>query len=263
MQNFLESSNGQKLAKAVLGLVGMLTIFIIFQILVSAKELRNPAPTYTTISVNGTGEATSTPNIATFSFGVMAEARDVSTAQDMVTTKMNKILADLKGLGIEDKDIRTSDYSVYPKYIYEQAACVGGICPPGRQVQDGYTASQNVTVKVRKTEDAGKALALAGKDGATNISGVTFTLDDPNAPMNDARLKAIENARANAEAIADRLGVKLGRVTSYYDNGGAQPGYPVYLKEGMGGGVDAASAPSIPTGTNTANVSVNVTFEIR
>ncbi len=202
------------------------------------------------------------PNIATFSFSVSQEAKVVSDAQSTVTTKTNAILKGLKDLGIEDKDIKTSEYSVYPKYTYQSYPCSNINCPPSGQVADGYTVSESINVKVRKTEDAGKALAVAGDNGATNISSLQLTLDDPNAPQDSARLAAIDNARTKADALAKHLGVKIVRVVSFSDNGQGYPIYPMaYDVKAMG--TSGSVAPSIPVGENKTTANVTVTYEIR
>ncbi len=212
MNEFWNSVEGKRLAKSLFAALAILTAFLALKVVAAVKDLNYPSPVYNTISVSGTGETSSTPDVATFSFSVSADAKAVSDAQASVTAKTDAILSGLKSLGIEDKDIQTTDYSVYPKYVYQQIACLPGIvCQPSRQIPDGYTVSESVSVKVRKTEDAGKALSLAGDKGATNISSLSLTLDDPQAPLNAARLKAIDNAKSKAEELARRLGVHLGR----------------------------------------------------
>lgn len=242
----------------------LLTIFLAFESLSAFKDLRGTSQVYNSISVTGEGESVSVPDIAVFSFSVSADAKTVSEAQAVVTKNSDAIFAGLKDLDVEDKDIKTTDYSVWPKYTYAQAVCSQSFCPPSRQIPDGYTVSQTVSVKIRNTEDAGKALSLVGDKGATNVSGLTFTTDDPNKNINDARAKAIEDAKVKAKDLAKRLGVDLVRVTSYSDNN-FSPG-PMYYGAAMGmGGADMKerSAPSLPAGENKTKVSVMVTYEIR
>lgn len=263
MEQFLKSVEGQRIVKTIFVVLAILVAFLALKTVSLVKEISYPNPASNTISVSGTGEATSVPDIATFSFSVSKDSQNVADAQKFVTDKIGSIIPALKEMGIEEKDIKTTDYNVYPKYTYETAICRNGYCPPGRQVADGYTVSQSVSVKVRKTEDAGKALGLVGEKGATSISGLSLTLDDPNAPMNEARLKAIENAKSKAEVLAKSLGVRIVRVTSYFENGGQQPMY-AYDKAVMGmGGSEPAVAPVVPTGQNTVTSNVTVVFEIR
>ncbi|MFZ2484805.1 MAG: SIMPL domain-containing protein [Minisyncoccia bacterium] len=243
----------------------VLAVFLGVQTLGALKGLRGINPAYNSISVTGEGEAVSVPDIASFSFTVSADAKSVSDAQGQVTSKMDAILAELKTLGIEEKDIKTTDYSVWPKYTYEAMVCSSTYCPPGRQVADGYTANHSILVKIRDTEKAGEALAVAGDNGATGLSGISFTVDDPDKIMDEARAEAIKDAKEKAKTLSKELGVRLVRVVSFYDNTGGGP--MPYYAEGMGGDMmvktQANPAPTLPTGENKVVVNVTVTYEIR
>jgi len=232
----------------------ILAIFLGVQTLGGLRDLRNTDPAYNSITVNGEGEVFSIPDLATFSFSVSADAKTAALAQEQVTEKMDAILASLKALGIEEKDIKTSDYSVYPKYRYETV---------GNPIQDGFTVTHTVSVKVRKTDDAGKALAIAGEKGATNLSSVSFTVGDPEELNQEARSLAIKDAREKAKALSKELGVRLVRVVSYSDssNGGVTPFYRVAVD--MGGDAIIEKAPTLPMGENKVKVVVNVSYEIR
>ena len=241
-----------------------LAIFLAVQALGALKDLGNIEPAYNLISVVGEGEVVSIPDTASFSFSVSAEAKTVAEAQSQVTEKMNGLFTELKNLGIEEKDIKTTNYSIWPKYSYSQAVCTlqyPSYCPPGKQVLDGYTASHSVTVKVRKTYEVGKALSLVAEKGATDISNVSFVVEDEEKLIEEARAKAIKNARDKAKALADELNVRLVRVISFNENSNGRPYYEAY---GMGGDmVKAASTPTVPVGENTTTISVTVTYEIR
>jgi len=241
----------------------ILALFLAVQAIVAIKSLDTPNISYNSITVIGEGEVVSIPDIANFSFAVSADAKTVSEAQTQVTEKMNAVLAALKDQGIEDKDIKTTNYSVYPKYTYTAGVCGPTYCPPSQQVLDGYTASHNVSVKVRKTEEVGDALAAVGDKGATDISSVSFTTDDPDQLTEDARAKAIADARAKAKVLAKDLGVRLVRVVSFYENSGPRPYLEMAYGMGGDGAVKATPTPSLPTGENKTTVSVSVTYEIR
>jgi len=259
----MNTEDVQKLLKVAWVALIVLTIFLAVETLVAFKNLRSPDIGYNSISVTGEGEAVSIPDIASFSFSVSADAKLVNDAQDKVTRKIDAILASLKSLGIEDKDIKTTDYSVWPKYSYEPVICSNSYCPPSKQVPDGYTASHGISLKIRKTEDAGKALALVGDGGASNISGISFGVDDPDKLTEEARALAIVDAKKKAKTLSKELGVRLVRVVSFYDNtGGGGP----YYAEGFGGDMVKTSAvppPTIPTGENKTIVNVTITYEIR
>ena len=109
--------------------------------------------------------------------------------------------------GVEDKDVKTSGYALNPKYRYEQGVCTQWGCPNGKQILEGYTVNQTVTVKVRDTAKAGDLISSVGTKGATNISGLSFTIDDDEKLKREARELAIKDAKENAAKLAEDLGV--------------------------------------------------------
>lgn len=241
----------------------MLVVFLGVLTVSKVKDLGAVVPAANAITVTGMGEASAVPNIATFSFSVSADAAQVADAQGAVEKKIGPIIAKLKGMGIADADIQTSGYNVYPKYTYQPQVCTQqypNICPPGRQVQDGYTASESVTVKVRQTDQAGAALAAVGGLGATNISGLSFTTEEPQKIADQARAKAITDAKSRAQALAKELGVHVVRVVSYSDSNSGQPVPIAYMAAGSS---DKASIPTIQPGENKVTITVQVTYEIR
>ena len=241
----------------------MLVVFLAVTSLSGLKHLREVTPAYNSITISGEGEAFAIPDIATFSFNVSADASTVATAQETVTKKMDAVLKALQDLNIEEKDIKTSDYSVYPKYVYGSMPCSLNYCPPSEQRQDGYTASHSVTVKVRKTDDAGKALAAAGENGATNLSSLSFAVDNPDQISQEARKLAIKDAMEKAKVLSRELGVKLVRVVSFSDSSSDSP--VPYYTEASAGGLQSrdAKAPTLPVGENKVRIQVSVTYEIR
>lgn len=218
----------------------------------------------TTISITGDGEVVGVPDIGTFSFSVTEAGVDASSAQEASGTKINDILSALKEGGVEEKDIKTENYSLYPKYKYETAPCFPGSYCPGEQVQDGFEVSQTIIVKVRDLTKAGALLAVAGEKGATNISGLSFTIDDPEVLKAQARTLAIENAKAKAAELAEDLNVRLVKMVGYYEE---QPGTIPYY--GVGGDMMARSeeaafsAPQLPTGENTTTSKVTITYQVK
>ena len=258
----MQTKNLNDLYKWIWIVLIILAIFLGVKTLGSLMDLREGDPAYNSITVIGEGETFTVPDLATFSFTVSADADTVTAAQEDVTERMDRVLAALDAMGIEEKDIKTTDYSVWPRYSYD---AVPAIYPPipGRQVQDGYTASHSVTVKVRDTDKAGAALSLVGENGATNLSSISFTVDDPDEVTAEARSLAIEDAREKAEVLSKELGVRLVRVVSFSDStdGGVTP----YYREafGMGGDGAVSSVPTLPTGENKIRVVVNITYEIR
>lgn len=247
--------------------LGMLAIFLL---LLSINELgdlgRSDVYPATTITVEGTGKGTSIPNLAVVSFSVTEEAATVAEAQGKATEKTDAALSSVKELGIEEKDVKTISYNVYPKY--ENTYCASGYCPDMRSPRIiGYEVSQSVEVKVRDTAKAGDVLQALGTLNVQNISGPSFQVDEQDEIRNVAREEAIAEAKAKAKVLADELGVRLGKVVSFYENPGYMPYYD-YGYYGKGGGamdmaMEAAPAPSLPTGEQETTVSVSITYEIR
>ena len=263
MQNALQDTEVKKLIRWGIWTLMVLAIFLAASALNAFKAWNAPAYGYNTISVSGEGEATAVPDIATFTFAVSADAGAPAEAQAAVTAKMNAILQALEDLGIEETDIKTSNYNLWPKYRYEQGVCGPNYCPPSRQILEGYTVSHDVMVKVRETAKAGEALAAVGNKGATNVSGLSFTIDEESELLAEARGEAIKDAREKARRLARDLGVRLGDVVSYYDN---NPGYPrplTYDAKLVSENAVGGSAPTLPAGENELKVSVTVVYEIR
>lgn len=219
-----------------------------------------------TISVSGEGEVFAVPDIATFTVTVHEEGNDVATAQTQATKKNNDIVAYLRSQGIEDKDIKTENYSVNPRYEWQQAdVCRSGYCPPGKQVLLGYNVDQSLTIKVRDTKKAGDILTGVGTLGASEVSGLSFTIDDDDALKAEARAKAIADAQQKADVLAKDLGVTLVRIVGFSEDA-SQPYY--YAKRevmtmAMDAAGSAAPAPELPTGENKITSNVQVTYEIR
>ncbi len=263
-----EGATGEKLRKAVFAVVIVLGIFLAIQALAAVMGLRYVGAgiaAANTIVVSGHGEAVAVPDIATFSFSVVSDKATVADAQADATQKANATTDYLKGAGIDAKDIQTSNYSIEPQYDYVQTACTNGYCPGGRQVLRGYEVRQTTTVKVRDTAKAGDLLAGVGSKGATEVSGLNFTFDDPTKVQTDARTKAIADAKAKADVLAKQLGVSIVRVTAFNENSGGMPVPMMYSSAGATAQAKdmAAVAPTISTGQNKVTDDVSVTYEIR
>lgn len=252
--------------------LGLLALFLLAATLYAFKSMRyigSGVAASNTISVSGEGEVFAVPDTATFSVTVQERAREVKPAQDAATKKANGIIAYLKEQGIEDKDVQTADYSVYPQYEYTQAVCpASGYCPPGRQVLTGFEVSQTLTVKVRETEKAGDLLSGVGSRGASSVSGLSFTIDDQDALEADARDQAISDAEGKAKDLAKSLGVRIVRIVGFSENGSD----PYYYARGasmdmalQANETKAAMPPSpdLPMGQNKIISNVTLTYEIR
>lgn len=246
-------------------LVALLAVSLIY-VLSSIRYVGAGIPAGNTINVSGYGESYSTPDIATFTYSVVSEKKTVAEAQADATAKANAALAYLKSAGVEEKDIQTSGYNINPQYDWVQASCINGSCPSGRQVLRGYEVRQSTTVKVRDTAKAGDLLAGVGEKGATEVSGLQFTFENPGQGQVEARGKAIADAKQKADELAKQLGVSIVRVVSFNESSGGMP-YPVAYGRGgvanMAMDSKAEIAPEISVGQNQTSVSVSITYEIR
>lgn len=220
-----------------------------------------------TISVIGEGEVTAIPDVANFSFSVIEEAKTVEQAQKLATEKMNAVLGFLNKEGINQSEIKTTGYNIYPRYEWwsKEADCEDKLCPPTerQRVLISYEVSQNISVKLKNVELAGKILAGIGSFEVSNISGLNFDIDEKEELQRQARQEAIEKAQVKAKELAKDLGVKLGRMISYSTNEGNDRGYAYAEKAmfGMGGG--DMTAPEIPVGENEIKIKVYMTYEIK
>ncbi len=206
-----------------------------------------------TISIGGEGRVLAAPDVARINVGLLTEGRDVSTVQQQNTEKMNRLIAEVKALGVSEKDIQTASYNLYPKYDYVD----------GRSFISGYTLNQSATVKVRDLTKVGAIFAKVGEVGANQVSGPDFIIDDPTGVRAEARLKAIADAQAKARDLARQLGVSIGRIVGFSESavGGDSPKYFDLAREGLGAG-GAAPVPSVEPGQLDILSNVSITFEI-
>lgn len=207
------------------------------------------------ITISGTGKVTGTPDIAVADLGLQTRSPDVQTAQRENTEKMNAFIEALKKLGVAAKDIQTSQYSINPQYRYDKTE--------QRSVIDGYQVRQSVEVKIRELTKISAVLGKAGELGMNEVEGLRFSIDDPEDLKNDARAKALLQARGKAQSIAASLGVRMTRVIGFDESSGGGFPPPVPYRayaEGIGGGEFAA--PQIETGSLDVTVNVSVTYEI-
>jgi len=209
-------------------------------------------------SATATGKVFAKPDIANLTVGIKTEPK--ATAAEAVkdnTKKMNEIIEALKKMEIEEKDIKTTNYSLNPYYDWSS----------GRQVLRGYEISQNVTVKIRDLDKIGEAIAKTTEKGANQVGNIEFTIDDEYELKAEARAGAIEKAKEKAEAIVKETGMKLGKIVNVYENQVyAQPVYANYVAKDMAygmGGASEVAVPSIQTGQNEVSVEVTVVWEVK
>ncbi|MCX6737843.1 MAG: SIMPL domain-containing protein [Candidatus Parcubacteria bacterium] len=216
-----------------------------------------------TITVSGEGEIYAKPDLALDTFTVTTEAKTVEKAVTDNTGKMNAIIDAMKALGIEDKDLKTTSFNIYPRYEYKTDYSVQtDVWPkPETRVLVGYEVNQSLEVKIRDMTKVGDVLQKAVDAGANQVGGLQFTIDDPDTLKDQARDEAIKQAKDKAEILANQLGVKLTKITNFSE-GGYYP-QPLYYDSSSAKGMGELSAtPDIQTGENKITVNVSITYEI-
>lgn len=208
-----------------------------------------------TIMVSGEGEATVAPDMAVISLAVVRDADTAGEALEANSAAMAEVLADLKGQGIAEKDLQTTDFSIQPKYKQETRTDGTYEAP----VIVGYTVSNGLTVRVRDLSKLGAIIDQSVKLGVNQGGGISFTNDDPEATIEAARKQAVEKAAAKAKTLTEAAGVKLGRVVEISENF-ARPMPQVYAAAPMAKMADE-SVP-IASGENLYTVTVNITYAI-
>ena len=202
-----------------------------------------------TVTASGAGTAQAVPDTAEMSFGVTTMSPNAKSALDEASKVAEQIASALKKQGIAEEDIQTQDVSVYPQTVDQD----------GKQVITGYQASLSVRVKVRDIATLGEVISAANAAGANNVSGPSFTIDDPAPARAQAIDEAVADARKSAEAMAEAAGKSVGEVLSMSSSDvGLVP-------QGMYGLDMAGAAKDVPIepGQLDISASVVVVFELK
>lgn len=210
-------------------------------------------PVVRTISVTGSGQANLVPDIAYLYLGVHTEKPTASEAMAENNAQTQSMIDALTKFGIDKKDIRTTNFSIYPQDKYDPQSGT----PTGEKV---YSVDNTVYVTVRDLKQLGDLLDTVVSAGANTINSIQFDVADKAEAIKTARAEAVKDAQAQAQELADSAGVTLGEIQAlgFYDS---QP-YPMY--EGKGGGAVAQSAAvPIQPGQLTFTVTVNATYAIK
>lgn len=266
--SFFELFDNGGMRAVLIGVFCILSLFLLAETINIAANFGRPGnPATDTITVQGDGQATLAPDVARISFTVQNTAKTVAEAQSATTKQANAAIDYVKGQGIDDKDIKTLSYNISPQYSYP-APCspLSTICPAYEDRTPkitGYQVSETVQVKMRDLDKVGELLGGLGRLEVQNVNGPDFALDDSTAGYNAARADAIDKAKIQAKLLANQLGVRLGKIVNFSESSGRY-NYPMY---GLGGVAAetkmSAPTPNIPTGENTYNASVSITYEIR
>ncbi|HLZ01522.1 MAG TPA: SIMPL domain-containing protein [Bradyrhizobium sp.] len=228
-----------------------LTPFIIaFTLLGPPAFAQTPSDFPPAISVTGEAHISVPPDLASVDAGVATDAKTAREASDTNNTAMAKVLAALKAANIDAKDIQTSRLSLQPQYAPNR----GGPSPIV-----GYRASNRVTVRIHDVSKVAGVIDTLVGAGANDVGNVSFSVSQASKLLDDAREKAVADARRKAEVYARAAGVTLGAPLSIAEEGAPQPIFRGKMVAAM-----AAVAPTpIAQGEETLSVSVAVTWAIK
>lgn len=204
------------------------------------------------ISITAEGKATVVPDIALLRAGVTTEGSAVEKIVAENNTKMNAIIEAIKGLGVEEKDIKTTNYSLTPRYDWLETG----------RVFRGYTLNQEISIKVRDFEKIGDVLEVSTSNGGNLIGNLQFTVDDQEKVKALALEDAIANAKEKAQSIAQASGLKLKKVVNIYESG-VTPYYGVGGAMTMDAKMESSVAPPIQAGEQEITVNVTLIYRVR
>lgn len=214
----------------------------------SEKDMEN------TISMSGYAEQKVVPDTATLRIGVVVQAATAKEASDENAALMSAVIAELKAMGLEDREIQTSYVSVYPVYNYDNA-----------QTITGYSASNSVQVTTKKLDNLSEIIDRSTAAGANEIGGISFSVsNDMQKQIREELMnEAVADALSKAETLAKSLGVEITGVqtSSISESNGPRVyyGYDMPMEEKASG---AVSTPIQP-GESTVSMSIQVTYYIK
>jgi uncharacterized protein YggE len=224
-----------------------LSLAVVTATLLAAPALAQTVPP-PAISVTGEANLSVPPDQARIDGGVTSDAKTAREASDANNVAMGKVLQALKGAGIEEKDYQTSRLSLQPQYAPNRA---------GPSPITGYRASNRVTVRIRDVNKVANVIDVLVGAGANDIGGINFMVSQASKLLDEAREKAIADARRKAEIYAKAAGVALGEPLSISEEGAPTPVFRGKMASTM-----AAGAP-VAQGEETLSVSVNVSWAIK
>jgi uncharacterized protein len=229
-------------------------------------------PNSALLSLTAEGQSRRTPDLALFTAGVVTQGRTAGEAMAENARRMDAVMAALRRAGVAERDIQTSAISLQPRYSNpEREAMIRAretgqpYVPPepprGPQII-GYEARNNVQVRVRRLADMGRIIDTLIEVGANQVHGPSFTMDDPQEALDQARSEAVAIAQRRAELYARAAGMRVARILSITEGGGHPP-----VPLGFARGESLASAPPPPPppvapGELQLRVGVSVQFEL-
>lgn len=207
------------------------------------------------LAVVGEGKVDIVPDTASVDLGITVnDARTVENAQTQINTINNAIVAGMQSVGVDKKDVKTSNYSIMPNYNYERG---------GNGVITGYNGNVTVTIKVRQTDRLAEVIQKATEAGANQVMGTNYTVDKPETYREQARQKAIDNAKEQAQKLANQLGIRLGKVVNIVESSGGMTPVPMFYEKSAVMNAAGSNMPmaDLQPGSQTITSTVTLYFE--
>lgn len=219
-----------------------------------STDIRNDIehrPSGTLISISSEGKATQAPDIAHISAGVVTEADESKTAMQANAKQMDKLMKAIKNAGVDEKDVQTSGLSLIPRFNYQSNQ---------KPQIVGYRANNNVNITVRKLDELSKVIDALAAEGANQIHGPNFSIDDTETLLNKARETALNQAKVRAEAYAKSLGTKVRRIVSISE--GSRGGMPRPMMRAEAAVATSSTSTPIAPGESSVSVNLELVFEL-
>lgn len=212
----------------------------------------------TTLDISAEASVNRAPDIAYISAGVQEEAKTAKAAMAANAAAMKGVFKALEAAGIAERDIQTSNFSVQPRYDYVKST----LSSSGNERKlAGYTASNQLSIKVRKLAELGTILDNLVGAGGNTFNGVQFAIDDDGPVRNEARQMAMQDAMARAQLYADASDMKIARIVTISEGGDYSPQPQMMLARSSMRESD--SSTQIAGGEVGYTARVNVQFELK
>ena len=204
-------------------------------------------------TVSAEGKSTQVPDTVHLTLGIQGSAATVKAAQADLNTRLKAVTDGVKQLGVDAKDIQTANYSITPTYDWTS----------GQQRITGYSASATLSIKIKDADKANDVIDSGTQNGANVVGGISFEVSDKTEAENEAREKAVAEARKKAEQAARIAGFKLGKIVNYSESfGGSQLPYaPVMMRSDLGAVKEAT--PQLEMGSQDITVTVSISYELQ
>ena len=210
LSEYISSSKlARYLAIALVVLVILVAINNIWDIFAKWGFVNPPLQIPNTITITADGKATAAPDTAQISVSVVTDGATTDDVQQKNAKTANNVIDYLKSNGVESKDIKTTQYNLYPRYDYYN----------GKQTLAGFSLTQTMDIKIRDLKKVGEIITGTVARGANQISSVNYFIDDPETFKAQARAQAFDKARAKAKEVAKLAGVRLGDIVTFSESG--------------------------------------------